>query len=389
MPGMLKVRLTEPSTFLGSSGWSEVDSAVQWIRRPALFVVDTTGGTAGQSLRSKAPKMRHSTYQANLQDCALLSRHHVTPVVTSDGNFHCHEYQRYSDLIGFHTDNQEGKPKSSPTYRRVDGEFYVDFSSTAAGDRDFLPGDTFLGTPIEPDNWGMWLLNVIPSAIYYLKMMPEARFLCWARHPWQRRFLEALGLRNELITFQQPWRLYDINNLTFLQYSARDLSPTMSEAAGFQAAVDRFRNLPDFCQPPGIGSNIYVSRSMITKAVGYRALENETLLEDALRAVGFSIVKPEQFSLAQQAAIFSNARLVVGAGGAGMFNVVFCQPGTTVITIESSAHFIEGHANLFSALELEYGVIFGQQDDNDKTHVHKRWSVNVDAVIKTVLSATF
>ena len=45
----------------------------------------------------------------------------------------------------------------------------------------------------------------------------------------------------------------------------------------------------------------------------------------------FEIIFPEKFSVSEQARIFSEASVVVGSHGAGLTNIIFCQPGTKVI----------------------------------------------------------
>ncbi len=59
-----------------------------------------------------------------------------------------------------------------------------------------------------------------------------------------------------------------------------------------------------------------------------------------------------------------------------MYNVLFCQPGTKVVTIESSAYFMPGHSRLFAAMGMQYGIIFGEQDPSDPAPIHKRWRVD-------------
>jgi hypothetical protein len=41
-------------------------------------------------------------------------------------------------------------------------------------------------------------------------------------------------------------------------------------------------------------------------------------------------------------------------------NVVFAKPGTPVVTIGSSADFVDGHVNLITSCDLACGVILGQ-----------------------------
>ena len=61
---------------------------------------------------------------------------------------------------------------------------------------------------------------------------------------------------------------------------------------------------------------------------------NEVELERALAARGFAIVRPERLSPAQQIALASQARVIVGPTGAGMANALFAEPGALVVDIQ-------------------------------------------------------
>lgn len=130
---------------------------------------------------------------------------------------------------------------------------------------------------------------------------------------------------------------------------------------------------------------LYISRRSHGQRGGTsRVLLNEEELITRLSAIGFEIVEPENLSSQQQIALYSAAEIVVGPSGSGMFNVVFCHPGTKVIDIESEDHWIYAHAGLFASCELRYGIFIGEVDPTDARGVHRRWTVNVGAVVERV-----
>jgi capsular polysaccharide biosynthesis protein len=133
-----------------------------------------------------------------------------------------------------------------------------------------------------------------------------------------------------------------------------------------------------------------ISRLSITQRSKkqYRALQNENELIDALAARGFDIVEPERLSFPEQVRVFREAECVVGLGGAGLFNVIFCQAGTRVVSIESSTAFVRGHALLFGSLGHRLGIVLGKQDPQDDSPVHKRWTVNVPEAVRHIVAFT-
>ena len=67
-----------------------------------------------------------------------------------------------------------------------------------------------------------------------------------------------------------------------------------------------------------------------------------------------------------------------------MFNTVFCQPGTKVVSIESSIAFADNHATLFASLGHRYAIIFGERDISDDKALHYRWTIDVRRIIDAI-----
>ena len=62
---------------------------------------------------------------------------------------------------------------------------------------------------------------------------------------------------------------------------------------------------------------------------------NENECMQLLDILGFKLIDPSNLSLAQQVEAFSNAEIILGPHGAGLTNIMFCNPGTKVIEIRS------------------------------------------------------
>jgi capsular polysaccharide biosynthesis protein len=82
---------------------------------------------------------------------------------------------------------------------------------------------------------------------------------------------------------------------------------------------------------PGQGGlRLYISR----RSQHMRVMVDEPLLEAALAARGFDIIRPERLSVAEQIRLFRGAGVIVGASGAGLANVLFADAGAKVIEIQ-------------------------------------------------------
>ena len=69
----------------------------------------------------------------------------------------------------------------------------------------------------------------------------------------------------------------------------------------------------------GLPDRIYLSRA----SVGGRKLANEGSVERIFERFGFTVIRPETLRVEMQIALVSNARLIAGPGGSGMFNLAF------------------------------------------------------------------
>jgi len=105
---------------------------------------------------------------------------------------------------------------------------------------------------------------------------------------------------------------------------------------------------------PG-GKRLYVSRA----DASVRKVANEAALIERLTSLGFDIVAPGTMTVAEQAARFAQASHVVGLHGAGMTNVVFCPPGTSVLELLHPYYATNAFAVLSRAGGLDYRAMAG------------------------------
>ena len=82
-------------------------------------------------------------------------------------------------------------------------------------------------------------------------------------------------------------------------------------------------------QGDGFPTRIYVIR----KATDHGIVAGESQLTTRLRERGFEPLAMEDFTLHEKAWLLGQAEAVLGPSGAGLSNIVFCQPGTKVIEI--------------------------------------------------------
>jgi hypothetical protein len=107
-------------------------------------------------------------------------------------------------------------------------------------------------------------------------------------------------------------------------------------------------------------------RLLIVRKVRTRKFHNLEQLEASLSSYGFKTVYLEGMSSVDQILLFQSAEFIIAAHGAGLANLLFCQPGTKVIELMPSADFRSYFWFISQKLDLVYGLQFcanGYDDD--------------------------
>jgi capsular polysaccharide biosynthesis protein len=112
---------------------------------------------------------------------------------------------------------------------------------------------------------------------------------------------------------------------------------------------------------------IFVSRATAKN----RVCRNADDVEAVFARHGFAIVQPEHMDLAEQAALFRDARVVAGLGGSGLFSLLYATRLRTLIVLNHEAYTARN--------EHLYAVVKGCDvhyfwSTPDLTHLEGRWS---------------
>jgi len=272
-----------------------------------------------------------------------------------------------------------GLSNTAGIYRN--GEDFV-VSRSRLRDAECISGRTLLASSNEPHNWGMWLLYVLPI-INFCKENCQAydSLLVYADYVNMRRLLALLEPRNTDIILHNCSKAYHFDSLDVFRQSQRDFYVAPQSRAMF--AELREKVLGSSIEPSA--HRVYVGRRRRTGEMSsYRGLKNERELAGRLAAMGYSEVDPEYLSPEQQIALFGSARQIVALGGAGLFNAVFCTPGTKIISFESNRDHLENHSTILSSMNLDYGLIVGEIDHGDRAFHNKQWTVDVDQAVEAI-----
>ncbi|WBO60058.1 MULTISPECIES: DUF563 domain-containing protein [unclassified Acidocella] len=113
---------------------------------------------------------------------------------------------------------------------------------------------------------------------------------------------------------------------------------------------------------------IYISRRDSTN----RILENERLVEEALKGRGFEIFTLTELTVAEQISLFQSAETIVAPHGAGLTNIIFCNEGTKILEIHMEGNTNWVYRRLADTLGLKYQFVLGQVSKNEAESVDAR-----------------
>lgn len=243
-------------------------------------------------------------------------------------------------------------------------------------DAEHISGRTMFASSNEPHNWGMWLLYVLPAVVHFTaNRHAYDRLLVYADHPNMRAMLRLLGLTAADVILHDCSRAYHFESIDVFRQPRREFAVAPKARAMFAQLRERVAG--SIIVPSA--HHLYVGRRRRTTEMGgYRSLANERELMERLVMMGYSPIDPEYLGPEEQIELFGSERRIVVLGGAGLFNAVFCKPGTRIVDIESNHDHLENHSTVLSSMGVDYGIILGQVDQSDPAPHNKQWTVDVE-----------
>jgi capsular polysaccharide biosynthesis protein len=176
--------------------------------------------------------------------------------------------------------------------------------------------------------YGHFVFDVLVILNHLLAPLREGRLqLLVSSYPpkWIFKIISELGIPSRAIyrATAPAMRFKEVVVLSSLQA----LTTFYPSAALCSLLRDRFQR-----KGSSASRKIYLSRANQT-TYSNRNLTNEGTIQKALRAKGFEIVEPGNMPFADQVSAFTEARIIVGAHGSALANLIFAQKGAAVVDL--------------------------------------------------------
>lgn len=124
---------------------------------------------------------------------------------------------------------------------------------------------------------------------------------------------------------------------------------------------------------------IYLSRC----SASYRQVENEAEVISFLEKYGFTALTLESLSIQEQAYCMANTKVIISPHGAGLTNLVFCSPGTTIIEFLLPQWTVSCYWELSNICGCNYYCLLCEPSDPNRSPVDpsQNIKVNLDSLL--------
>jgi capsular polysaccharide biosynthesis protein len=233
-------------------------------------------------------------------------------------------------------------------------------------DRHYIVGSTR-----DRHNYYHWMIQALPAIDWGLRCRrhDNVSLALPPLQPWQETTLALLGRAGVARLTLGVREHYRFASAEFAEFLGGGMPGVASRAAA--ATYARLRSA---VPPAEDGADaIYVAR---TDATDRRVL-NEAALIAMLQRQGVRVVVPGTLPVTRQIALFRRARLVIGPHGAGLGNIVGCEPGSHVYELVPGFYPNYCYNRLAQSCGLHYwGDVFpGEPGENGGT-----WRVDLEVV---------
>lgn len=237
-------------------------------------------------------------------------------------------------------------------FRREEDKLYIPTVSRR------LEGRYFLGFNAGHSNYAHWLTDQAPLLWHYKTVLMDEgiRVLLPRTHAsFVQFYLTTMSIPETCVTYIDD-EIIEVEELIFPTFFSFDAIPY-----SIVHLLNSFKaTLPALSTPRRRG--IFISRRETTT----RSLLNEDVLCRHMARAGIETIVPAEMTVDSQIQAFREADVVIACHGAGLANIVYCEPGTRILELfpeyTVSAHFWM-LANQFG---LDYGVLFGTSFDQDR-----------------------
>lgn len=189
-----------------------------------------------------------------------------------------------------------------------------------------IDGDVFSLLGVFSECFYHWFHDTLPRLQNSMEYLPLGiKYLIHSNpRKYQIDSLEAFGISKKQLIYQPDIGDTIIENLWFA-------TPAGNCIVGDFISLNKVSSkLKNHLVDTRNSKKIYSKRIYISRSKSSRSILNEEEIKPLLRKHGFEFLLLEDLLLKQQAEIFSQAEVIIGAHGAGLTNIIYAKPNAFV-----------------------------------------------------------
>lgn len=220
-----------------------------------------------------------------------------------------------------------------------------------------------------------WFCDVLPR-IYVLKdSIKNYCLLLPNNSSLGQIFLESLKILEitpKEIVFIDGRELLKIKNLSIVTHTC---TPGYINDTLMQGVRDLFYEKLSLTKNTGNERKIYISR----EKARFRKILNEQEVQSVMKKFNYEIIHYEDMCLQEQIEITSSAKFMVSLHGAGLTNVLFLPPNSSVLEFRrDKIYHNQCYWHLTGSLNHKYYYLFGKPDNEDLVIEGEGCNISID-----------
>ncbi len=231
------------------------------------------------------------------------------------------------------------------------------------------------------DNYFHWMLDALPQfhLLDKLNLSPKKLYIeCESR--FQKETLGFLGYREEQIISSKQFPYISAATLIVPSFPGKSGYPPAWACQFLRETFLPHREQGKLERPDQEYQRIYLSR----RSAKRRRILNEAALVSFLKSYGFIEVQTDHMSVLDQVRLFNNAEIVVAPHGAGLTNLVFCQPQTKVVELFSPQYVNGCFWTLCEQVGLCYYYLIGEGSPPPEYYESRRVTDDIEVSLSKV-----
>ena len=247
-------------------------------------------------------------------------------------------------------------PILSPNHPDKNPRNHAIFSIEHLPPIQFIEGNVAILAGLTNNIYFHWMLDILPRWELLKKQNCDFDkidyFVVDNSFPFQRETLNLLQIQEN--------KQININQSHHIQASKLIVPSFPASVAWMPKWTCNFLKhhflMPEYIKNTTSKQRIYITRNLAKS----RRILNEDEIINLLKSYGFTVVVLESMSVLEQAALFSQAEIIISPHGSGLTNLAFCQPGTKVIELFATNYVYHCYWWLSNLIGLDYYYLLGE-----------------------------